>query len=243
MGSDSDRSGFDRRSLERTAFGKPASGADVAAAQDALRELVAQDEATASADVPRLATAPAAPAPAAEPEHQVEETVDPPVRRRLFPLIAVVGFIAVFGVGFWLGRVAPTKPTHVPNPSGSLFAEFAPSTTFQRVSTASSKSALAELAKPQTPADVLGRPDLTNTLGIETTSVHRILQVQGGLTLWTGRTTSAICLIFTGGSPASVGIGASCATPKEFDQSGLEIQENGYAWTWDGTTFGTTSTR
>lgn len=245
MGSDIERQEFERQRLERMAFGKPTAETDAAAAQDALRQLVAKDEAETLNGPPEAAADEVAVAAIDEVGPHDDELQERPARR-LLPLVAVIGFIALVSLGFWLGRLVPAMPAHVPNPSGSLFAEFAPSTTFQQVSSASSSAALAQLALPQKSGDVPITPDLVSSLGLERRSLHRVLEVSNGITLWVGRIQKAariptqICMMFTGGAGSAVG--ASCATPKEFNSGGLAVQAGTYSFTWDGTTFTTTST-
>jgi hypothetical protein len=258
-GIDPDGAGEDRRELERIAFGRPETADDAAAAEAALRRLVAADRAASDSPgidvvavedeydpgpgIPSTPVAAGGAAPAVA--DGVAEEDEPPAGRRrgVLPLLIAVGLLAGLGAGVVLGRSAPSV-TPTPAPSARLFLGFAPSAASLSPGSASSSEALAETEKPQTAQDVLPGPGFPRALGIEPASVHRILTTDDGYTLWVARTSEDICMLFTTAEKSEeigfLGEGSACATPEEFAQRGLTLRADRDEWVWDGANFDTT---
>jgi hypothetical protein len=227
---ESDDSEPTRAELERIAFGRAESAAEIAAAQDALRRLVEADAAAAPtaapADVPAVA-----PDPAAR-ENLDEDPLPRPRRRTLVPLLVVVGLFACAVVGVLVTHPASTS---------SIGA--AASGTPTPLATANAAAALKSLLVSQTRADKeYPLPEGSGANPIQPASVHRILTAPDGTTLWTGRSETDICLMSTRhlSSNGSIGGTITCATPGEFARSGLSLSDGANSWTWNGIQFTTT---
>lgn len=126
MPTESDDSAPTRAELERTAFGRAETAAEIAAAQDALRLLVEADA------TPATGTGPAeVPAVVPEPTIHEDEYEDQfPARRRrpLVPLLVVVGLFAGAVIGILVTRPETTAsigaatsetPTPAPTPDAA----------------------------------------------------------------------------------------------------------------------------
>ena len=230
MPTESDDSAPTRAELERTAFGRAETAAEIAAAQDALRLLVEADA------TPATGTGPAeVPAVVPEPTIHEDEYEDQfPARRRrpLVPLLVVVGLFAGAVIGILVTR---------PETTASIGA--ATSETPTPAPTPDAAAALKSLLVPQTKADK-GYPFLnrSGTGAIQPASVHRILTSSDGATLWTGRSDTDICLMWSRHEPTNGDLagGVTCATPSEFEIAGLTLSEGNYGWTWNGVAFTTT---
>ncbi len=243
----------ERRELERIAFARPETSADAEAADEALRELVAQDEVAAAAAAAAAALVSTVPP---EPEQAKDETSDPhddelaavsgaatPTatrrRRSLVPLLVLAGLAVGVGVGVLFAHAGSVAASPEPNPSTGVVTDFGFTPIGPQFASAS--SALAELRSKQTAADVFPLPSFTTTLDIEPKSIHRILTTGDGLTLWTGRTSEDICLLFTGTDATSrLDAGSNCATPSEFGTDGLTLSDGRDQWSWNGVAFTTT---
>ena len=228
-----------RDALERIAFARAETPEEIAAAQDALKQLVALD---AAADVPDAASIPDSEAeidPVTEMHESApaidEEDEDRPVRRprSLIPLLLVIGL--------FVGAVAGVLIAHLQD---------SPSTTIGSAPTATptphrgdASAALQSLLVLQTTPDLkFPLKSYAATLNIQPTSVHRIMNISDGATLWAARTDTDICLLWSEPSTGTDQLGgASCATPAAFDISGLTLSEGSVTWSWDGTTFTTTT--
>jgi hypothetical protein len=220
-----------RAQLERVAFGRAETPAEIAAAQDALRRLVEADAALAAVER-EVAMPEVVPEP---PVHDDVPDVEIPARRRktLVPLLLVVGLFAGAAIG-----ILVTRPQSTP----SIVAD-AGSSTPTPTPTANAAAALKSLLVPQTEADKgYPLPGSTSPFAIQPASVHRILTSPDGTTLWTGRSDTGICLMWSRDDATNGGIAAesTCAAPSEFAKSGLTVSERGYAWTWNGIVFTTT---
>jgi hypothetical protein len=238
--------GILRRELERVAFARPKTKAGAAAAQRALRKLVAADEVERLARVASKPVAIIAPDPVrpiqpidlADPLEPVfhDDDAQPPTprRRTLIPLVVAIGLVVGLGVGVLTVRGSP-----------ALFsASKAGSSTAKHSATPNrwnATNALAQLGAPQTSRDVFPIRNFASSLDLETGSIHRILETSDGLTLWIGRSPEDICMMFTDPNPASgVDAGSSCASITAFPDSGLHLEFDRDLWTWDGTSFTTT---
>jgi hypothetical protein len=234
-----------RAELERVAFGRASSPSEIAAARDALEQLVADDAASAGAGptwTSGLVSEAEPPAIAADPFDSDEQTgvssdetpADGRHRRSFAPLVLIAGLVVGAGIGALIthGQDAVSDS----GTAGSI-------STSARPSAASASSARKSLDVPQTAADkTFPLPDYSTTLDILPTSVHRILTSSNGATLWTGRSKTDVCLMWTtppAGHAADGGI--SCATPEAFANGGLTISAGHTTWTWDGVTFTTTT--
>jgi hypothetical protein len=224
-----------RAELERVAFGRAETPAEVAAAQSALRRLVHSDAAAAAA-------ARAAAQPVAEPEvvdvalvPVGEEPASRPRRRTLIPLLVVVGLFAGAAVGVLATR--PEATTTTPGASAT--------TTPTPTPTPNAVLALKSLLAPQTKADK-DYPFLVASGhgAIQPASVHRIMTAPDGAVLWVGRSDTGVCMMWSRPDKTDDGIaGAStCAAPAEFDSSGLTLSDGPNSWTWNGIDFTTTLT-
>jgi hypothetical protein len=233
-----------RAELERVAYGRADSDEQRAAAQDALRRLVERDAAAAqSPSTPIPPVLPVLPVEPTPPENDVASvepdatsTNQPPrARRSLLPLAIV---IALF-----VGAVGGVLLAHTRAGSVSAASADATGSTPTPAPTADAGAALKSLLLPQSKADK-GFPlqSVSSTLNIQPASIHRILTAADGATLWTGRTDTDICLMWTAppthqGDSADGGVG--CATPTAFANGGLTISEGLVSWTWNGRSFST----
>jgi hypothetical protein len=226
--------GPSRKELERIAFGRADTPAEVAAAEDALRRLVDADEVLAA-----LARPLAAPEPPLTPtpvEARDEANIPTRRHRTLVPLIIVIGLFAGGAIGILvtrsesalsIGGAPATSDTPTPEPTPDPAA------------------ALRSLLVPQTKADKgYPLPEGSGPFPIQPASVHRIMTAGDGATLWAARSDSEICLMWTHRS-SSDGIegGMACAAPSEFATRGLSLSEGGTSWTWNGIAFTTTIDR
>ncbi|HMH59294.1 MAG TPA: hypothetical protein VK537_08945 [Galbitalea sp.] len=226
-----------RAQLERIAFGRAESPAEIAEAQDALRRLVEADAASVAVERERerereVTMPEVTPGPAIH-EDLPDVKVPAPRRKTLVPVIVVVGLFAGAAIGVLVAHPA-ASPSIGAAPASSTPAP-AP--------TADAAAALKSLLVPQTEADKeYPLPGSTTPFAIQPASVHRILTSPDGTTLWTGRSDTGICLMWSRDDTTNGGISAesTCATPSEFAKSGLTLSERGYAWTWNGILFTTT---
>jgi hypothetical protein len=231
-----------RAALERVAFGRAQTPAEVAAAHDALRRLVEADAAKAAAAraaaelaaVPEIVDVDYGPAPS-EPE---------PARRRrsLVPLLVVVGLLA----GAVIGIVA-TRPELVPTTPGS-----GASTSPTPAPTPNAAAALKSLLVPQTKADK-GYPFLADSgrgalqrgsgrAALQPASVHRITTAPDGAVLWVGRSDTGICMMWSRTDATDSGIAGAttCDSPGDFEKDGLTLSDGTDTWSWNGIYFTTT---
>jgi len=227
MATEPDDKAPSRAELERIAFGRPQSPAEVAAADIALQLLVADDAArvaaTHAAPEPTRAVTPSdTPAPDSVPvEHEL------PVRRRSpIPLVVALGLVAALILGVVLahqptGRQSSAAPAATATPHGDATA------------------ALQSLLSAQTRADKdYPLPGYSAEMSIQPASIHRIMTSSDGVTLWTGRSDNDLCLMWTGTDPtATIGAGISCAAPGAFNATGLRLSEGITTWTWNGKAF------
>jgi hypothetical protein len=229
-----------RAQLERLAFGRADSEAEVSAAQDALEQLAALDARAAALRQPAATAEGDASAAVAEKtavDVEAEADATAPVQRRgrsLAPLLVVIGLIA--------GAIGGVLVAHSGGASIDPTTADATGSTPSPAPTADAGAALKSLLVPQTKADkAFPLQSASTTLDIQPASIHRILTAADGATLWTGRTGTDICLMWT--APArldgSAG-GIGCATPTAFADGGIKLSEGLVTWTWDGTTFTTT---
>jgi len=243
-----------RQELERIAFARPASALDTEAAADALKRLVAEDRAASLTSPPALVTVAADPvAPLATPHGETDGASALPEapasadaapsettkqRRSLVPLLVVVGVALGLAGGVAFARAAPTAFA-APEPSATTPTVYQlPANSV--LQSASTQDALNELAAPQTSRDAFPLTSFTKTLDIEPTSIHRILTTDDGLTLWIGKTSEDICLLFSGpDATSSLDAGSNCATPDEFGTDGLTLSDGRDKWSWDGSGFTT----
>lgn len=242
----------DRADLERAAFGRPRNAADVAAASAALRELARETAPPAVVTAIPPAVVPAAPtAPPADraadhgPARPAANPIAAPAmgttgragrpRRRVLPLLFAATLIAGIVIGTVIARSVTSSATALPD-LGSASPH------------ASVVQANAWLARPQTKADVFPVHGYAITLGLTTRSIHRILTTTDGTTLWIGRTSAAICLLWTAKpdtayfdtTASTVTSASACATPTAFAASGLTLGYQNDVWSWDGSAFSTT---
>ncbi len=228
-----------RAELERIAYGRAASDEQRAAAQDALERLVERDaEATQSQPTTIPPVLPVEPTPpdndVASVEPDATSTNQPPrARRSLVPLLIVVGL--------FVGAAGGVLLAHTQGGSVGAATADATGSTPTPAPTADAGAALKSMLVPQT-ADDKGFPlqTVSSTLDIQPASIHRILTAADGATLWTGRTDTDICLMWTAaaahqGDSADGGIG--CATPTAFANGGLTVSEGLVSWTWNGRSF------
>jgi hypothetical protein len=222
-----------RAELQRIAFGRAQTPAELDAAHAALRRLVDEDAAVAAAAHP-------APEPAAVPETIVveydpvaEEPKPAPRRRTLIPLLVIVGLFAGAVVGIMV-----TRPELAATP-GAASASDAPTPA----PTPDATAALKLLLLAQTKADK-DYPFLVSSGhgAIQPASVHRIMTATDGATLWIGRSDSGICLMWSRTDTTDSGIAGAvtCASPGEFDKNGLTLSDGQNRWSWDGLQFTTT---
>lgn len=236
-----------RRELERVAFARPGSSEDAAAAQAALRQLIAADESAAGA---RAAVEPTISGVSerglSRPESSTMLTTDvqeaddedgepgePAIRKRrsLIPLVIVIGIVVGLGVGLIATRATPNL-----FPAATLAAQH-PNASPNRTS-GDATNALAELESPQTPRDVFPNADFARSLHVRGTSVHRILETSGGQTLWVARSPSDICLMISlSDSKSNIDAGASCVSIARFSKDGVTLGDGNSQWSWNGSTF------
>lgn len=250
-----------RRELEKVAFARPGSPADEAAAADALRELVAMDEAALPIDPPVVDEAVSPEVPVRQgPDSSADPPMDPAAasetpgdaakpeasrrRRSLVPLIVLAGLAVGVASGLGFARAAPTvlaSPISTPAPATGVESSFGFTPIGPQYASAS--AATAALKAKQSAADVFPLPSFTKTLDVEPASIHRILTTNDGLTLWIGRTSEDICLLFSGpDATSSLDAGSNCATPSEFGTDGLTLSDGKDQWSWNGVDFTTTVT-
>lgn len=222
-----------RAELERLAFGRASTPAEIDAAQAALRRLVDEDAATA--DAARVAAQPAVvPEVVVVDYDPVAEQPRPvPRRRTLVPLLVVVGLIAGCTVGFLVTRPGPAATP------GSATASETPTP----VPTPDAAEALKSLLLPQIAADK-NYPFLAGSGrgAIQPASVHRILTAPDGAALWVGRTDSGICMMWSRMDTTDAGIAgaATCDSPGDFAKQGLTLTDGSDTWSWNGLYFTTT---
>jgi hypothetical protein len=233
-----------RRELELLAFGPASTPEEVRAAQDALEQLVARDAATsATANLAQEAEATEQPAenstenPVGDEPDVDEPDVDPGAghrRRQLAPLLIVVALFVGAGIGVVVERSQSTV-------GGSIAAD-AVGRTPTPSPVANAAAALKSLVVPQTRADTTyPLPNYSTTLDIQPASIHRIMVASNGATLWTGRSDTDICLMWTAPRAGqAVDGGIACATPTAFARGGLTISKGLVSWAWDGEKFTTT---
>ena len=270
-----DENSLTRAQLERIAFGRADTPAEISAAQDALAKLVTQDAAlarAAHAETAHVQTARSAPAAAGQaqerfgagailqaqtrsPGENESGDLDAPVRdaalrdesrpstrsgsqrvrrRSLLPLLVLTGLFAGAVGGVLLARAQATNVEPLPAAAAGSTPTPAPR--------ADAGAALASMLVPQSSADKqFPLSGTLTTFDIQPASVHRILTTSDGATLWTGRTDTDICLIWTasGRADGSTG-GIGCATPLAFANGGVSVSEGLVTWSWNGTAFTTT---
>jgi hypothetical protein len=218
----------DRAQLERVAFGRAETPAQVAAAHEALRQLVDADAAKAEA-----ARAAAVEEYVPEPdvtEHFFEEPEVPQRRRSLIPLLVVAGLFAGALTGVLVTRADFVASTPAAEPTAVATPEPTPDPA----------AALKSMMAPQTAADKQ-YPFLHGTTpgAIQPASIHRVLIAADGATLWVGRSDSGICMMWSRPDVTDSGIAgaATCASPSEFGRNGLTLSEGVNAWSWNGIDF------
>jgi hypothetical protein len=223
-----------RRQLERIAFGRADTPEELEAARNALEELAAQDAAEAEASRPLIVAEP-------EPVPQLVGPDSPAVvdaaPRRLPSRVALLVIVGLFIGGFGGVLIA-----HAQSGAVAQISADATGRTPSPAPTADAALALKSLLVPQTSADKkFPLTGTETTLNIQPASIHRILTVADGATLWTSRTDNDICMMWSGSSRdhGSTG-GVACSTPTAFADGGLSLTEGLVMWTWDGTTFVTT---
>jgi hypothetical protein len=223
-----------RRQLERIAFGRAHTPDELAAARNALEELSAQDAAAAEA-----AREPVV----AEPE-PVAQLVDSPAPSLVDvsprPLPSRLALLVI--AGLLVGGFGGVLLAHAQSGAVAQISADATGRTPSPAPTADAALALKSLLIPQTGADKkFPLTGTETTLNIQPASIHRILTVADGATLWTSRTDTDICMMWSGSSRdnGSTG-GVACSTPTAFADGGLSLTEGLITWTWDGTTFITT---
>jgi hypothetical protein len=229
-----------RAQLERTAFGRADTPAEIAAAEEALEQLVALDATLAAARLaaasPVSETVPAGPGDAPVDDGPVAGPVpDAPRRARsLVPLLVLVGLFA--------GAVGGVLLAHAQGASIDPTTADQAASTPSPAPTADAGAALKSLLVPQTKADkAFPLQSASTTLDFQPASIHRILTAADGATLWTGRTDTDICLMWTEPTSASDSTGGiGCATPTAFADGGIKLSEGLITWTWNGTAFTTT---
>jgi hypothetical protein len=234
----------DRHELERLAFGRPRTDADAAAAESALRQLVDADREHAASAAP---TEPPFEAGVDQTDASTEpETAEPRTGslRRFLPLVVVVGLLVGLGAGVAIGR-ASLAPTATEPSDTETFTAVVPGA----VGRGDNAAAAAKLATDQTSADVFPIPSFAVSLGLEPKTVHLILTEPDGNSLWIGRTSAAICLLFSDPQavltnddldPSIASAGSSCATAEAFESSGLTVRNGSDSWSWNGSTFSQT---
>jgi hypothetical protein len=231
MATESEKTAPSRSELERIAFGRAQTPDEIAAAESALKLLVADDEAHAAA-AQAVATTPEPEQPVVEPETSdaaLDTRASRPRPRSVVPLVVAVGLLAALILGVVLSHQAVGTPTSARH-SGTATVS------------ADAAAALKSLLVTQTAADKsYPLPGYSAEMSIQPASIHRILTSSDGATLWTGRTDNDLCLMWTGTDPtATIGAGIACAAPRAFDAGGLRLTEGITSWTWNGTAFTTT---
>lgn len=229
-----------RDELERIAFGRAETPHQFAAAQRALEILVARDAARAEVNA---SPAPAEALPQEDPPAQDDREAEVPRvrgsrRGGLVALLVVIGLFVGAGCGVLIAHAQAN-----PGAGLSLDSTGSTPTPVQSVS-ASASAALRSLLAPQTKADTeYPLRETVTTLTIVPTSIHHILTVADGSSLWTARTASDICMMWSAPSPVPEGTTGDleCATPTGFSKGGLTLSDGQVTWTWDGTTFTTTT--
>jgi hypothetical protein len=222
-----------RAALERVAFGRAETPAEVAAAQDALRQLVETDVASVTAARP-VEDPVIVPEPAI-PESSHEDQFPTRRRRTLVPVLVIVGLFAGAVIGLLAARTESAPPTGAAAASSTPTAEPTPDAA----------AALKSLLVPQTKADkAFPLPISSGPSTIQSASIHRILTAADGATLWVGRSDTGVCLMWSGAHPTDGGIagGVDCEAPSVFAKRGLTLSEGAYAWSWNGIAFTTVVT-
>jgi hypothetical protein len=225
-----------RAQLERVAFGRAETPAEIAAAQDALRRLVETDAASVAIERETAAHEVEPEPDVVDDAHEVETPV--PVRRRrtLVPLLIVVGLFAGAAIGVLVTRSEPVVP---------IGSEAAASATPTPAPTPDPTAAFRLLLVPQTKADkAFPLPISSGPSTIQSASIHRVLSTPDGATLWVGRSDTGICLMWSRAHPTDDGIagGVTCAAPSAFARHGLTLSDGANTWSWNGIAFTTTMT-
>jgi len=104
-------------------------------------------------------------------------------------------------------------------------------------------AALHALGTKRSSLDDFPAPSFLTATAVDPSTVHRVLTTDDGSTLWIGRTADRLCLLFSSVNPSptqGIYAGSSCATPADFAQDGLTLQEGNDRWTWNGERFTTT---
>jgi hypothetical protein len=219
-----------RAELERMAYGRAETPIEIAAAQDALHQLVEADAASVAAARPVEEPA-IVPGPTV-PESSYEDRFPTRRRRTLVPLLVIAGLFAGAVIGLLVTRPESQSPTGA-----------AASSTPTAQPTPDAAAALKSLLVPQTKADKafplsIGPGPST----IQSASIHFVLTAADGATLWIGRSDNGVCLMWSGAHPTDGGIagGVVCKAPNEFARRGLTLSEGAYTWSWNGVAFTTT---
>jgi hypothetical protein len=234
-----------RRDLERIAYSRPGPEHDADAAADALRRLLADQDATTPAKTskrrpakPKIVAAPPAPArePAPDFDFDDDESFEPaaPRARSILPLLLVIGLVIGAGAGI---AVAKSVPSILPVAS---VATAVPKAKAHPVTPNGTTEALAELSSPQTATDKFPEGGFAASLDLETNSVHRIVTTPDGVTLWIARSHSDICMLYTTAeTPLGSDSAATCESVAKFGKDGLHLQFDSVSWSWHGGAFET----
>jgi hypothetical protein len=223
-----------RAELERAAFGRAETPAELAAAAAALRLIVAADaaeraaaelqaqhvEAMAAEIRPFEATAEVEPIAVLQQSH-------PLWRAKPVPLLACLAAGIAIGIIVGVAHVAPTARVADPRPTPSALA------------TANPAAALKLLLVTQSSADTeFPLHSYATSLDIQPASIHVALENSEGDTVWVGRTGNDLCMMWTSQpKDGSVEGGAKCVSPGSFAREGLRLTHDSTVWTWDGTHF------
>ena len=135
------------------------------------------------------------------------------------------------------GKSPVPEPAPTPTPSRTINPFAFPPTPPKVI------AALHALGTTRTRLDVFPEPSFLAATAVDSSTVHRVLTTDDGSTLWIGRTADRLCLLFSSVNPSptqGIYAGSTCATPADFAQDGLVLQEGNDRWTWNGEHFTTT---
>jgi len=164
------------------------------------------------------------------------------MRRRILPGVAVLVSILVGALGGVI-FVRQSPATFASTPKHSAHPSPSHDTFGSPLAPAKVVSAMHALGAKQTSSDVFPVPSFITTTDVLPASIHFVMTTDDGSKLWIGRTSAALCLLFSSGDPSpadGIDAGSTCQPPTQFAESGLTLREGNDLWTWNGASFTTT---
>jgi hypothetical protein len=222
----------DERARQKALFGPPMPESDEAVAREQRRASRSESLDRAVSPVLRAAreeqpTADAGADLAVTPsERQSEPQLRP--RPRLPIVVALVAsFVLGLLIAGGLARYAPPRAMATPPPTAL------PSVAAQVGYPA---DALTWFTGTKASGPPFPYPGDLRTLGVVPDTIRFIETDQSDSTLWIGRTTQNLCLIWTGTTQQGPSAETTCGTPSAFAHAALTISTKGMLYSWNGRT-------